>query len=188
MKWKIGKVRPKKPLVVTVDGVTYTGWVSEIFKAYINRAAGEDRRLPPGWEERVWMALNAAYPKYVYLDGSLKAAPPQVSIATIRSFLNFVRKRGLVRSFVPLETARKRAEICAQCPKAGVITGCTKCKALVNAIIRPPKGVELPKDKSGCTACGCYNDIKVWIPRDQLQDEAGSYDWWEKCWMLQPVD
>ena len=181
MGWKTGKRRPARPLQVTIDGVAYVGWVGQIFKQYMQRAG--DKRLSQGWENRVWGELQKVYPHYI-INATVKPPPPQVSISTILSFVNFVRKRGWNRELVDEKVAKDRAEICAKCPKAGVITGCSKCKGMIQAIIKTPDMKLVPPDKAGCTVCGCFNDVKVWIPSDQLEEEAGQYDWWEECWMI----
>jgi len=182
MGWITGSKRPARPLEVTIDGFTYKGWVSGIFRAYLQRSSVDNRLLPQGWEDKVWRALHAKYPSYIINEGP-KEAPPQVSISTIKSFLSMVRRRGLAREVVSEDVARARAAICSECPKAGVITGCSACKSLVKSILKTPKTNFVPHDKSGCTVCGCFVDAKVWIKDEHLVDELSNHDWWEDCWM-----
>ena len=187
--WKTGKKRPQKPLSVQFAGEIYTGWVSDIFKSIIRRAEAEGRRLGQGWEDQVWNALAVKYPNYINFVPDPEETVT-VSVATIINFVQFLKRRGLNKSFVSTQEAEERAATCARCPKAAPMVGCTACKATVKTLIKPPEhkldfGTRYNMPNQGCSACGCYLPAKVWIPMRFLEEERGKFDWWEECWMLQ---
>jgi len=182
MSWRTGSKRPAKPLSVIIDGVEYKGWVKQIFKQYINKADFDSRHLEPGWENRVWSALHEAYPNYI-IETKTGPSPPVVNLASIRSFLKLVRRRGINRESVSEEEAIRRAEICSDCSLAGPISGCGSCKRLVKSILKIPRLNLVPANKSGCTVCGCYVDAKVWIKKEHLVGELDKYEWPNHCWM-----
>ena len=182
MSWRTGSKRPARPLNVVIDGISYRGWVSQIFKQYIARADFEGRHLEVGWEDYVWRALKDVYPGYI-IETKKGPSPPVVNLASIKSFLKLVRRRGLNRQVVSEEEALRRAAICSDCPLAGPISGCGTCKQLVKSILKIPRGNLVPKDKAGCTVCGCYVDAKVWIKREHLDSEIEKYTWPDHCWV-----
>jgi len=175
-----------------IDGNLYRGWVSDIFKSYLRRAEAEGRRLPEGWEDRVWQILAKSYPAYIECIPDQKHTVT-VSIATILSFVKFVRRRGFNRSVVSTQVAEARAAICRECPHAAIMVGCPKCKASVREVVGSPKveldfGERYGKKVEACKACGCYLDVKAWMPARFLLPEAGEFEWWEECWMLRLQD
>lgn len=185
MAWKTGSRRPKSPLEVVIDGVGYKGWVSDIFRFYIRRAGHENRQLPIGWEDRVWRALKEKYPVYI-IEEKEKEAPVTVSVSTILSFLQFVKSKGWDRTVVSTQVAESRARICAGCPLSTIMVGCTKCKAAVRAVAGSPKiefdyGEKHGKKVQACGACGCFLDVKVWMPLEFIEVSEAGY--WENCWV-----
>ena len=189
--WVTGKKRPSKPLDIDLDGFVYRGWVSDIFKSYMSRAGAEGRRLEQGWEDRIWIKLQDKYPHYIQKKPD-EVKTMTVSISTILSFVQFVRKRGFDRSVVSTQVATERAEICSRCPLAAITVGCSKCKELVRQVIGTPKmeldfGKRYGKKVEGCDACGCYLPIKAWIPLGFLEEEKDVYPYWENCWIRKPV-
>lgn len=190
-KWRTGSRRPKKPLEVEFHGELYKGWVSEIFRAILRRAAAEGRRLSPGWEDQVWHAMAEKYPHYIQMDPDHANAPVTVSVASVMNFVKFVRKRGWNRTVVSTQEAERRAEICRECPKAALMSGCSACKEAARTLIGTPAvsldfGKEGGKSKEACSACDCYLDLKVWIPMELLAEEIGQFDFHPSCWMLEP--
>jgi len=187
MKWKTGSKRPAHPLEIEINGHRYKGWVNEIFKQYIRRAGALGERLPHSWEDIVWSKLHEKYPHYIIFE-SPKSSSAQVSVATVTSFINFVRNRGFNREVVSTQEAERRAEICRNCPMKATMTGCPSCKAAVRAIAGTPKkdfdyGDIDGKPVKACGACGCYLDVKVWIPMEFLVEEKERHEWPEFCWM-----
>ena len=188
VKWYTGPLRPATPLEVTFRGHSYKGWVSDLFRAVMSRAEAGGERLEGGWEEKLWMALQKKYPNYIQSE-TIVDAPPTLSISSALSFIRFVAKRGFDRSVVSTQEADRRAEICARCPKAGVLVGCGMCREAVRAVAGAPRKEydfgedEIGMRKVGCSACGCFLEVKVWMPEKYLEEEVDKHDWWEKCWM-----
>jgi len=189
IKWNTGKLRPKHPLEVTWNGHTYRGWVSDIFREAIRRAEHEGRRLSSNWQDGLWEAMMAKYPRYI-IKQVVGDAPVTVSVESVKSFIRFVIKRGMNSSYVEPEEAERRAEICRRCPKRGPMSGCTACRAAAESLVKPPNhhldfGTRYNQKVAACSACGCYLDLKCWIPADQLADEVDKHDWSDICWMRQ---
>ena len=188
IEWATGKLRPHDPLEVTFRGRVYKGWVSDIFNLAIARAEAEGERLEGGWEHELLSALQSKYPNYIERK-EIRDSPPTLNIASALGFLKFVMKRGFDRSVVSTQEADRRAAICARCPKAGVLVGCGACKSAVRAVAGAPrKEYDFGKDntgaeKVGCSACGCFLEVKVWMPGEYLKEEVEKHDWWEECWM-----
>lgn len=184
MTWTTGAIRPKNPLEIEFGGRVYKGWVSDIFRAIIKISGYAGEQLEQGWEQEVWQKLHEKYPKFI-IKKEDAPPPPQVSVSTIVSFIQFMSRRGWDKTVVSEEEAKARADKCGECPLAGPMTGCTRCRAAARAMIHVPDTVKLPPDKSGCTVCGCFNELKIWIPRDQLEDHP-EWEWWDRCWMREP--
>ena len=188
VKWSTGSLRPHKPLEVVFRGHLFRGWVSDIFRAAMARADVEGERLQGGWENELWMKLQEKYPNYINSE-TIVDPPPILTISSALSFIRFVAKRGFDRSVVSTQEADRRAEICTRCPKAAVLVGCGACKEAVRAVAGAPrKEYDFGEDKNGvaktgCSACGCFLEVKVWMPEKYLDEERGKYDWWENCWV-----
>ena len=186
--WHTGTIRPNDPLEIVFRGVSYTGWVSDIFSAVITRAEAEGERLEGGWEDELWKEMQRNYPQYIFSE-TIVDPPPILTISSAISFIRFVAKRGFDRSVVSTQEADRRAEICARCPKAGVLVGCGMCRETVRAVAGAPRKEydfgedEIGKKKVGCSACGCFLEVKVWMPEKYLKEEVDKHDWWEECWM-----
>jgi len=188
VKWSTGPLRPHKPLEVMFRGQLLKGWVSDIFRSAISRAEAEGDRLEGGWENQLWQALQQKYPNYIQSE-PIVDPPPTLSISSALSFIRFVAKRGFNRDVVSTQEADRRAEICARCPKAAVLVGCGMCREAVRAVAGAPRKEydfgedEIGMRKIGCSACGCFLEVKVWMPDKYLEEEAGKHDWWEHCWV-----
>lgn len=187
MSWKTGPRRPKDPLEIELDGRVYRGWVSEIFKAYITWAKAEGRRLGRKWEERVWCALKAKYPHYI-IEEPEPIQMMEVSVSSVLSFVDFMRRRKLSRTVVSTQLAEKRAAVCRECPMRAIMSGCPKCKAAVRQVVGTPKqsldfGTRYGKKVQACGACDCYLDIKAWIPLRDLQSEIPKHPFPDSCWI-----
>jgi hypothetical protein len=182
MSWFTSPIRPRSPLKVEFRGKVYVGWVSQIFKAIISHEISKGNKLPQGWENEVWSKLAQKYPYFVKHKPDPEDAPVTVSVATITSFLNVMRKRMLNSDLVDDAEAKRRATICAKCPKAAPMVGCSACKALARQMMKTPKASLTSPDKNSCSACGCYIDVKVWLPLEVL-GEAAEHPYHESCWM-----
>ena len=181
MKWQTGGPVPRI-FNITVNGVFLSSrTIPELFRQFSTHHDRNDLRLPIGWEDLVWSALAVAYPKHVKrLPG--ESGLRMVSVPAALNFIRFLAKRISDRSLVSPEAARRRAAVCSACPMAGPVAGCSVCKDALGLTVRPPEKVEVAE---GCSACGCYLPLKIWVPRDQLGD-AGAFPFDPGCWMLSP--
>jgi len=180
MAWETGGPVPRR-LSISIDGLRLEAVdVKGVMRAYREAVARAGGMLRPGWEGEVWSALAESHPRYVRkIPGP---GPPTASLATAKSFVNFMLKRLTNRSLVSEEEARRRAEVCFICPLAQPILGCSSCKDVLALTVVPPVRVEAPE---ACGACGCYLPLKIWIPRAQLGD-ASAFPFDSVCWMREP--
>ena len=131
--------------------------------------------------------MQVKYPHYIQrIPGDVETMT--ISLSTVISFMQFLKRRGFDTSVVSTQEADRRAAICRACPKSGVIVGCSKCKDAVERVIKPPPhrldfGQKYGKEVQGCTACGCYLAAKCWIPYRYLHPELPKHQWWDQCWM-----
>jgi hypothetical protein len=180
-KWETSGITPRLPLVVPIGDEVITGRdIKSIFGYYHSRREAAGERFQPGWEQEVWQALQARYPKWVrptHVGGT-----GGVTVNSALSFVRFMAKRIFDRSLVSEGEAQRRASICWQCPMREYVLGCTKCKAFLETQVSPPRHIDAPE---ACGACLCYLPLKVWIPREQL-GPAEEFSFWEGCWMREP--
>lgn len=183
--WELSSLGPNK-VVVVIRGVEFHGAKpAHIFNAFRQHLAStQDGWLPEHWEQEVWEALAAAYPRWIRRVPG--AAPPGVGLHQALSFVQYVIRQGLSRQLVTKELALERAETCFQCPKASPILGCIKCmQALQLAMPHIPEKIATP---TACGACGCALELKVWLPRKVL-GPATAFPFWpgdkdtRPCWM-----
>lgn len=156
--------------------------VNGIFSKALAQFIAKDERLPLNWEETVWRALKEAHPSHIHQNGKKPRAG--VSVGSAMAFLAFMAKRIRNRSLVSIEEARRRAAICSMCPNGSKILGCSVCKAALKLTVNPPEAVSVPP---GCSACGCFLPLKVWIPRDQL-GTSDAFPFWRGCWMFEETE
>lgn len=176
-------------LEVPIDGQIFTGGAGkDIFTGYRKWVERTGARVAPGWQEKVWLAIEEKYPRYV--TRTLTPAPPGVSIPTAVSFVQFLARRLFDKSLVDEAEARRRASICMSCPFKQPILGCVICKDALESTIKPPvqlrEGLAPPAEvPPACGQCGCYLPLKVWAPRRQL-GAAEEFPFWGECWMHEP--
>lgn len=106
--------------------------------------------------------------------------------------VRFVETMNQLRGqqMVSEEEQLRRADICAACPKKGVIT-CRGCNWLAGQITQIMGGRKLPRIekiyKQSCMACGCDITAKTACPTDVLKkvdEKLGlTPDYDEGCWM-----
>ena len=178
MNWQTGGPVPRN-FDVEVGGFQLSSRsLPDLFAQFARHHDRREMRLQPDWEDTVWKALAAKYPKHI------KRAPDKstnraVSVRSALNFIRFLAKRVTDQSLVQPCEARRRASICSRCPQALAISGCAVCKDAIQLTVSPPEAVESPE---GCSACGCYLPLKVWVPRDQL-GPASDYPYHASCWM-----
>lgn len=180
MAYEFTPLRPNGRLSITVDGMRIESNCGHgLFKAYVQAVENAERRLEPGWEDRLYKAIAASYPGYVRRKKKKGRAP--ISVATMLSFVKFALKRLKNKKLESTQVAEARAEICRKCPLNRKVAGCSVCRAVLATLVHPPKEIT---GIHGCEACGCYMPLKVWIPREQLGGPE-EFPYWEHCWMHQ---
>jgi hypothetical protein len=178
MKYSTGGPVPKE-FRIEVDGIRLESRsIARMVSQYRLHHDKHGLRLPLDWEDRIWKALVAAYPRYVKrVPGG--AQRRSVSIGSALNFIRFMAKRITNKSLVEPVEAHRRAAVCMACPLATHVSGCHICKDALKLTVRPPEEVVAPE---ACSACGCYMPLKVWLPREQL-GSAEAFPFHEKCWM-----
>ena len=118
-----------------------------------------------------------------------------LNFAHVASFLRAVRHYLTDRRFVAPEEAQRRVAICLACPLATDVGDCATCFG-VSRILKYASqfigkfGIEMPKEKRTCAACGCQISVKALLPIDILRKvdekkpEQPAYH--ENCWMREP--
>lgn len=127
-------------------------------------------------------------PRDVKPDGPRPAAHPGVAaggnvVAAVTNWIarlmNLKRKGQL--GFVPVPEARRRAAICAQCPKQTSVTGscggCMNALRASKAIILSGQGV-VEKAISGCKALGEDTSVSIHL----VQGASGEGSLPANCW------
>ena len=116
----------------------------------------------------------------------------QVKLLTsgkVERFVKTVIQALKDKKFVSHEEAQRRADICAACPMATSVGMCFGCSSIMSAATRALRGREvvLPKDKTVCSACGCWISAKALLDNETLNKAEGSNrpPYAEGCWRLQ---
>ena len=130
---------------------------------------------PPGW-------CKKRPPKPV-------AGMPFLTLLSAERFVRTVWQALKDRQFVPREEAERRLAICATCPLATSITGCSGCATLLKKVVELVDERSTLKDTPGkefCGACGCYCRGKSLLSNSTLDKAEGSKrpPYWERCWRL----
>lgn len=183
MRYSLGGPVPRK-FEIEVGGIKLESRVvSGLMNQYRLYHDQNGLRLPSDWEDQVWKALAAAYPKYVKrMPGASETR--SVSIGSALNFIRFMAKRVTDKSLVAAPEAHRRAAICMSCPLRRDVSGCHICKDALQLTIHPPEAVEAPE---ACGACKCYMPLKVWVPREQL-GSADAFPFTATCWMREPYE
>lgn len=178
MKWQTGGPVPRE-FDIRIDGLHLKArTIAGIFDQYVRSYDRKGALLPVDWEDHVWSYLAASYPKHVKRAPGV-AKRRSVSVRKALNFIRFIGKRASDKRLVEPQEARRRAAVCASCPMATRVSGCSICKDALQLMIHPPEEVEAPE---ACSACGCYMPLKIWVPRDQL-GSADEFDFHTSCWM-----
>lgn len=129
-----------------------------------------------------------------------KEAGVKEKVITSDDILNFIVTLKEIghTGLVPEEEQDRRAKICLQCPKKGVVN-CKGCGWLARQLIEYQGDRKLPviKDiyKQSCMACGCDLTAKTAVPMDVLKkvddrlpippDYQKKTSEFPGCWMLE---
>jgi hypothetical protein len=147
----------------------------------------QDYDLAGGWQERllhdICLQMDGDCPCEEYDPETGKSARKWLGLTDMVRFLDTVRK-WLAQGprWESKEEAKRRAEICLQCPHHQYVS-CFGCRGLlqeVSAILGKPQG-EVDTRLQGCAKCGCQLAVKVYMPKDAMADP--SIEWPQKCWM-----
>ena len=178
MSWSTGGPCPRI-FVAEIEGQKFTASNhNHIFGLYAAWKKNKDERLALDWEETVWQALKKSHPKHFHKAG--KKASPGVSVAAASSFITFVAKRvGGRNAVVSVAEAKRRADICFNCPLKEPVLGCSVCKQALKLFVKPPEHVDAPP---ACGACGCWLPLKIWVPRKHL-GSVDDFPFHSDCWM-----
>jgi hypothetical protein len=147
----------------------------------------EDLDLRPGWYERLLhdvcthMNGKARCEEYTTEDG--KPTKRWVGLTDMTRFIGTVRKWvASGGKWESAEEARRRAEICLQCPHHQYVS-CFGCRGILKEIaevLGKPES-EVDTRLQGCGLCGCQLSVKVYMPKDTVTDP--SIPWPEQCWL-----
>jgi hypothetical protein len=119
--------------------------------------------------------------------------PIQVLLLShVERFLKTVWQAILDRKFVSREEARRRLDVCMECPlRTTMPGGCTGCYSLVKKAGDLVSGglFSIREDFDGfkrdvCVACGCFVPLKVTLENATLNKAEGSERpaYWAECW------
>lgn len=129
----------------------------------------------PSPRDRVPDAPRPAVPPGISAGGNVVAGVTN----WIARLMNLKRKGQL--SFVPVPEARRRASICAQCPKQQQVTGsCGGCMSALKAskaILLSGQGI-VEKAISGCRALSEDTGVSIHL----VQPASGQADLPANCW------
>lgn len=172
-------------------GVVFSAWSYPALLTRISAHRGAcNIPMSGGWTAEVQEAMIAANPDI-----------PHEEIGAVKRFYNaddvhrfistMMEMRGGEKLVSPEEQAR-RIDICAACPKKGVI-GCKWCGWLASKVTEIMGGRKIHRApevfKHSCMACGCDIPSKTAISLDLLKkvDEklGESPDYAEGCWMTE---
>lgn len=153
-------------------------------------AMGEDKELydlAPGWHERlhhdICVQMDGDCPCEEYDPDTGKATRKWLGVTDMVRFLGTVRKwASSGPRWESLEEAKRRAEICLKCPHHQYVS-CWGCKGLlkeVSQLLGKPEG-EVDTRLQACNKCGCQLAVKVYMPKDVLQDDG--IEWPSHCWL-----
>lgn len=178
MSWETTSLKPQI-IEVEFEGKIHKGRnLKAIFSSVHDEYIRQARIAPPGWEEDVWVALREKYPRYILKR--VRKDSRAISVASVTAFVNYLISRGFSKKLVSTQEAQRRADICAQCPAKTHIVGCKICKNALKMTVKPPVKIQAPE---GCSVCNCYIPLKIWIPKEHLQDSKDQFDFPDNCWI-----
>lgn len=104
-------------------------------------------------------------------------------MAFLRTIKNLMAQGG---GMVPLEEAKRRADICVSCPHNKKVAGCYGCQNIAGKVTELLGGRDTGHGDSvkQCAVCGCSIAAKVHFPLEVLkQSQAGGYEFPDWCWL-----
>ena len=119
--------------------------------------------------------------------GKRRAGTPKLlTVGAASRFIKTMLGVAKERKFVSREEAERRAAVCAKCPLATNVSGCTLCDAAFRKMGRlmEKNPIQAPAGKEFCGACKCMIPVKVWVPNATL-DAAEADDvqlYHPDCW------
>ncbi len=144
--------------------------------------------VSPGWELRLENDLCEQNPQAKCVERKAKDGESS-PLMKAKSFLAAVWHLKLFGAqLVSDEEMKRRASICAACPKRGDLrTICTACANITKWMTQIVGGKKLLDSDSVCTSCGCPISSKVAFPIETLRKADNRHvDYWEGgCWMLE---
>lgn len=164
-------------------GVEFKGIVfSNVFSQAVAHRRANRLDVPGDFQNVMLEQMCARWPKGWCSEDGKPTPVPGKSFFTVdrlkagsRALLQLVRGR-----YASPETMRARAAVCRTCPARVSVEGCFSCGGIAKiaaqalgkdrdqqalALIRAPQ--EVPTNRVGCNACGCYLPAKVWLRGDE---------------------
>lgn len=110
---------------------------------------------------------------------------PHLNLIMAETFIRSVIGAIKARKLVSHEEAKRRYDICMNCPLATSIGGCLGCRGTLKLVQNIMLKNRLPDDpaKRWCGACGCHLSVKPWLPNEVLdQAEKVRPQYHPSCW------
>ncbi len=157
-----------------------------------NHRLANDLPLHGGWADEVWDTVCRENPSIP--QETIGEVPRYYSMDDAQRFITTMRELNKSNELVTEEEQRRRIDICATCPKNGVIGsggGCKFCAWMAQQITEVLGGRPIHRvaevSKRSCMACGCSIIAKTAVPLDvltQVDEKLGSTpDYDLGCWM-----
>lgn len=148
-----------------------------------------------GWFERLLSEMCDQHPEFGCLDDSAPQVRRLASEDVWRFLSTLWNAMESGAKQVSPEEQERRLNICAVCPKRGVIQcsfGCGKlAEVLTRLAIGSPAKIRQDMHKQNCLACGCEISSMTSFPLEVLQavdDKLGTVEPYDgKCWKLEPI-
>lgn len=163
------------------------GWV-ELYRKVKAHLKGNNIEVPINLS----LIMHAAFCQY-RPDLCLERDPEQEKKVSAWQMMNRFFQSAVVPylngSLVGQEEADRRAAICAACPmnKDRVTEFCVSCatRGLVSAANQFLTSKHTPSDPAlnHCGVCQCDLKMKVWCPKEPMDEPEYRSQWPEHCWM-----
>lgn len=162
-------------------------WV-ELFRQVKAHLKGNNVQIPVN----LGLAMHAAFCQY-RPDLCLERDPEQERKVSAWQMMNRFYRSAiepyLANKLVNQEEAERRAAICASCPKNTdrVTEFCVTCatRGLVSSINQFLTSQHTSNDHQlkNCGICHCDLKMKVWCPKEPMDEPEYREQWPEHCWM-----